>query len=154
MYGNAKRWPPERFARIADWAAEYWQAHVLTLGSGNEMVICEKISDMTNHAIHNFCGNTTLEEAVGIIALCKLFLTNDSGLMHIAAALGVPTLAVFGSTDHVATGPMGDRTSIIRHDFECAPCLKTECPIDHRCMLSIEPEEVWEEMKKMKEQSA
>ena len=154
MYGSAKRWPPERFARVADWAAEQWGAQVVTLGSGNEKEICRELCSLARHKIHNFCGNTTLREAIGIISYCALFLTNDSGLMHIAAALGVPTLAIFGSTDHVATGPMGARTAIVRHDIECAPCLRTECPTDHRCMLSIEPEEVWEAMQRMKEQSA
>jgi heptosyltransferase-2 len=153
MYGDAKRWPLERFAKIADFASENWKARVVTLGSGNEMEICEKICRLTKNKVYNFCGTTSLEEAVGIISLCGMFLTNDSGLMHISAALGIPTLAIFGSTDHVATGPVGEKTSIVRHDFECAPCLKHECPIDHRCMISIEPEEVWEEMKRMKEQT-
>ena len=150
IFGGAKRWPADRFAKIGDLAVENWGAKVLVLGSKNETDICRNLcSSMTRKAL-NLCGRTSLGEAMGIIGLCRFFVTNDSGLMHIAAALGVPTIAIFGPTDHVATGPRGPSTKIIRHDTRCAPCLKPECPDDHRCMLSIEPEEVWEEMKTMR----
>ncbi len=99
----------------------------------------------------NLAGQLSLKELAAMIDRASCFIGLDSVPMHIAAAMGIPTLAVFGSTDHVATGPRGDRTSIIRHDVDCAPCLKPECPTDHRCMLSIETEEIWEEMKKMRE---
>lgn len=146
IFGGAKRWPSDRFAKIGDWAAEKWGARVLVLGSRNETDICNSLCSSMTHRALNLCGRTSLGEAMGIIGLCRFFVTNDSGLMHIAAALGVPTLAIFGPTDHVATGPRGPAARIIKHDIECAPCLKPECPRDHRCMLSIEPEEVWEEM--------
>jgi heptosyltransferase-2 len=85
-----------------------------------------------------------------LIKRCNFFLTNDSGLMHIAAAFHVPLVAIFGPTNHVATGPMSENAAIVRHDFDCSPCLKEACPLDHRCMLSIEPDEVWEEMDRLK----
>ncbi|MCP4668522.1 MAG: glycosyltransferase family 9 protein, partial [Deltaproteobacteria bacterium] len=94
----------------------------------------------------NLCGRTSLGEAMGVIQECQIFVTNDSGLMHVASALGVPTVAIFGSTDPIATGPRGPGTRIVKHDVSCAPCLRPECPTDYRCLLSIEPEEVWEEM--------
>ena len=150
IFGNAKRWPFERFAKIADMASERWGAKVIILGSKKEKDIGDQMAGiMRNNAI-DFCGNTSLGEAMGLIAKSSFFVTNDSGLMHVAAALGVPTLAIFGSTDHVATGPRGSKTKIIRHDIACSPCLKPECPTDFKCMLSIEPEEVWDEMEKFR----
>ena len=101
-------------------------------------------------AVDPGCGKTNLGEAMGVISQCHFFVTNDSGLMHIAAALGIPTLAIFGSTDVVTTRPKGPRTRIVRRKVECAPCLQKECPTDHRCMLSIEPETVWREMNILK----
>ncbi len=151
IYGEAKRWPPDRFARIGDWAAEKWHARVLVMGSPKERDICESVCGFMTNRSYNFCGRTSLSEAMGLIKHCGFFVTNDSGLMHVAAALGVPTVAVFGSTDPVATGPRGPNTRVVKHDIECAPCLKPECPTDYRCMLSIQPEEVWSEMENLKE---
>jgi len=151
IFGEAKRWPVDRFARIGDWAVEKWGSKVLVMGSRKEKGICDLLSSSMNHSSLNLCGQTTLGEAMGIISLCDFFVTNDSGLMHIAAALGVPTLAIFGSTDPVATGPRGPKTRIVRHETECAPCLKAVCPKDFQCMLSIKPEEVWEEMEILRE---
>lgn len=151
IFGNAKRWPFERFAKISDWASERWGVKVIILGSGKEKDIGNKMADIMRNKAADFCGTTSLGEAMGIISRCNLFVTNDSGLMHVAAALGVPTLAIFGSTDHVATGPRGIKTRIIKHDIDCSPCLKPECPTDFKCMLSIEPEEVWDEMEKFRQ---
>ena len=153
LFGDAKRWPADRFAKIGDWAAERWSARVLVLGSGNEADICEVLCGSMAREPYNFCGQTSLGVAIGLVRQCNFFVTNDSGLMHIAAALGVPTLAIFGSTDPIATGPRGPKTRIVRHEIECAPCLKPECPTDFRCMLSIEPEEVWEEMEILRRDS-
>ena len=151
IFGGAKRWPPERFGTVADWAAEKWGAKILVMGTRKEMDICNILCSSMTHGALNLCDRTTLGEAMGVISQCQLFVTNDSGLMHVAASLGVPTLAIFGSTDPVSTGPRGPRARIVRHDIECAPCLKPECPTDHCCMLSIQPEEVWEEMEDLKE---
>lgn len=150
IFGSAKRWPPERFAAIGDRAVEKWNARVMVMGSRKERDICGALCDSMSHKSLNLCGQTSLGEAMGLISLCKFFVTNDSGLMHIAAGLGVPTVAIFGPTDAVATGPLGPRTRIVRHDdVECSPCLKPECPLDHRCMLDINPDEVWYEMEKL-----
>jgi len=148
IFGNAKRWPVERFAKIGDLAAEKWDAKVIIMGSKKEKEIGTSMTGLMRHKPVDLCGATSLGEAMGIIDRCNLFVTNDSGLMHIAAALGIPTLAIFGSTDHVATGPRGVKTKIIKHNIDCSPCLKPECPTDFKCMLSIEVEEVWNEMKK------
>lgn len=151
VFGGAKRWPLGRFARIGDWAVERWDAKVLILGSLKERDICAGVSRLMTRDSLDLCGRTSLGETLALINRCRFFLTNDSGLMHVAAAFSVPTVAVFGPTDPVATGPLGRNSRIVRHDTECAPCLKPECPTDHRCMESIGPEEVWEEMEKLKE---
>ena len=93
----------------------------------------------------NFAGKTSLSELIETIAACELLLTNDSGPMHIASALGVPTVAVFGATDHESTGPTGAWSRVVREQVECSPCLLRECPIDHRCMLRVSVERVAEQ---------
>lgn len=149
-YGSAKRWPEERFATIGDWAADRWHAKVLLFGSAKEREIGIRISQLMRHSPINLCGQTTLGQAMALIKRCNFFLTNDSGLMHIAAAFHVPLVAIFGPTNPVTTGPISEHAAIVRHEFDCSPCLKETCPSDHRCMLSIQPDEVWEEMERLK----
>ncbi len=146
VFGSAKRWPPERFARIGDWAAERWGAKVIVFGSSGEKAIGDRVCAAMKHEVLNLCGKTSLKGAMGVMSLCRFFVTNDSGLMHMASALGLPTVAVFGSTDHVTTGPRSPKSRIVRRATSCAPCLKPECPTDYRCMLEITPESVWETM--------
>ena len=85
----------------------------------------------------SLAGQTTLREFIDLVAACRLFLTNDSGAMHVAAALAVPTIAVFGPTDDTTTGPVSALACVIREHAECSPCLLRECPIDHRCMTRV-----------------
>ena len=150
IYGPAKRWPAERFAQIGDWATEKWGAKVLILGSEGEKEICDGVSKAMKQSALNLSGMTSLAGAMALIKRCGFFVTNDSGLMHVAAAIGVPLVAVFGSTDPIATGPRSPNARIVQHETECAPCLKPECPEDYRCMLSITPEEVWQEMEDLR----
>lgn len=150
IFGGSKRWPPERFAEIGDRAAEGWGAKILLFGSDKERDICRSVSDAMRHKPLNLGGLTSLGEAMGLISQCQFFVTNDSGLMHVAAALGVPTVAIFGSTDPLATGPRGPQSKVVRREVECGPCLKPECPSDHRCMLSIQVEEVWATMEELR----
>ena len=88
---------------------------------------------------------------MALIERCQFFVTNDSGLMHIAAALNVPMVAIFGSTNPVATGPRSKKARIVQKPVDCAPCLKPKCPTDYRCMLGIEPDEVWREMESLRD---
>ncbi|MFO7785737.1 MAG: lipopolysaccharide heptosyltransferase II [Thermodesulfobacteriota bacterium] len=143
-FGPAKRWPAERFAEIADRAATEWGAGILILGSAGDRESCRAVAAAMRHTPVDLCGRTGLSEAVAVIDACDLFLTNDSGLMHVSAALGVPTVAVFGSTDPVATGPRGPHSRVVRNPVECSPCLRPVCPEDYRCMLGISPDKVWE----------
>jgi heptosyltransferase-2 len=146
-YGPAKRWLAERFAVIGDWAAERWGATVLLMGSEAEKELCRALSRKMIQKALDLSGMATLGEAIALIKRCKFFVCNDSGLMHLAAALNVPTVAIFGSTDAVATGPRGKYAKIVREPVECSPCLEPECRFGHyRCMLHITPERVWEEL--------
>lgn len=145
-YGPAKRWPPERFARVGDWAAERWGARTLALGSASDTPACAEMIRCMTHAPVDLCGATSLNEAVALISMARVFVTNDSGLMHVASALGVPTVAVFGSTDPTATGPLGARARVVRNPVPCAPCLERECRKDFACMLGISPQRVWDAM--------
>jgi heptosyltransferase II len=139
-YGGAKRWFPERFAAAATEIAKARGATVAVFGSKVERDIAEAVRTLVKAAgvkCENFAGVTTLSQLIEMTAACELFLTNDSGSMHIASALGVPTVAVFGPTDEKATGPTGDLSSVVRDDVECSPCLLRDCPIDHRCMSRV-----------------
>jgi heptosyltransferase II len=138
-YGSAKCWLPERFAETG---AEFraMQPSFLVFGSAAERDLCETVTrDLlaAGLAARNVAGKTTLGEFIDLAAACRLFLTNDSGGMHVASALGVPTVAVFGATDDTATGPTGPLARVVRQHAECSPCLLRECPIDHRCMTRV-----------------
>lgn len=147
-YGNAKRWLPERFAEAAIDLARRCDSGVALFGSPDEKELCEKVRRIVKESgvkTVNFAGAAKLDEFVAMASACVAFLTNDSGAMHVASAVGVPTVAVFGATDHVATGPTGPLASIVREPVDCSPCLLRECPIDHRCMKAVESSRVAEE---------
>jgi len=139
-YGNAKRWLPERFAEAAALIAKRLGATVAIFGSEAERELCEKIAAVCEG--ENLAGATTLREFIDMTAACSFFLTNDSGAMHIAAALAVPSITVFGPTDETGTGPSGPLARIVREPVDCAPCKLRECPIDHRCMTGVTVERV------------
>jgi heptosyltransferase-2 len=136
-YGKAKRWLPERFAESARELASTLGAHVVLFGSASERELCASVADSIGSHAYNLAGQTSLREFIDMASACRVFLTNDSGAMHIASALGVPSVTVFGSTDDVTTGPTGPLARIVREPVECSPCLRRECPIDHRCMTRI-----------------
>jgi heptosyltransferase II len=136
-YGTAKRWLPERFAEAANRLANELSASVAIFGSKDERELCASVAASIAAPVKNFAGETTLAEFIDLAAACRVYLTNDSGAMHIASALGVPTVAVFGATDDQTTGPTGPLAKVVREVVECSPCLKRECPIDHRCMTRV-----------------
>jgi heptosyltransferase-2 len=142
-YGSAKRWLPERFAEAAGNLARQRGAAVSLFGSKAERALCEEVAGMLGGvAVTNYAGQTTLAQFIELAGGCEVFLTNDSGAMHIASALGVPTIAVFGATDDTATGPTGAHSRVVRETVDCSPCLLRECPIDHRCMTGVSAERV------------
>jgi heptosyltransferase II len=144
-YGNAKRWGAEGFVQAVRQVVSVSGAPVLVFGSSAERALCETVAGplaAAGIAVHNLAGGTTLRQFIDLAAACRLFLTNDSGAMHVASALGLPTVAVFGATDDITTGPTGPLARVIREHAECSPCLLRECPIDHRCMTRVSPARV------------
>jgi len=144
-YGNAKRWLPDRFAEAAAAVAKAKGASIALFGARSERPLCEIVaSHLRDSGIEhrNLAGETSLKQFIEMTAASLLALTNDSGAMHIASALGVPTVTIFGATDHIATGPTGPLARIVREPVECSPCLLRECPIDHRCMTRIPADRV------------
>jgi heptosyltransferase-2 len=139
FYGTAKRWHAERFAEAARILAEERDARVFVTGLAAERDVAQAVVDRGGARFHNAAGEMSLRELMAFLARTDLFLTNDSGAMHIAAALGAPVVAVFGSTDWVTTAPLSPRARIVRVETECAPCLLRHCPIDHRCMTAVTP---------------
>lgn len=147
-YGTAKQWPPELVARVITECLEHPRAACVLLGTpadaGSAATILEALPGTSRVA--DLVGRTDLTTLAGVLARCAAVVCNDSGTMHLAAALGAHTVAVFGATDEHATAPLGPHT-IVAGDAWCRPCLRRECPIDHRCMWTIAPERVFESLK-------
>ena len=141
-YGSAKRWYPDRFAAVADNLAKEYSVRVLIIGGVGERDVSEDIEACMETTPLNLCGRTTVREMMAVLSQCRLMITNDSGPMHVAAAFGVPIVAVFGPTDHTTTSPASIATMIVRKEADCAPCLLRHCPTDHRCMTAITADDV------------
>jgi len=141
-YGIAKRWPPAFFAQVAQQKiSEGWQ--VWLFGSQKDNEIAEEIQKLTGNQCSNLCGKTQLAEAVDLLALATMIISNDSGLMHIAAALNKPLIAVYGSSDPHMTPPLSHKSHILYKNLPCSPCFQRTCPLGHlRCLHTITPEEV------------
>ncbi len=143
-YGSAKRWIPERFAAVADELAERFGARILLTGGPAETEIGSDIAGAMKVEPLNFIGKTSVREMMALLSRCSLVVSNDSGPMHVAAALGIPIVAIFGPTDHTTTHPLSQMHRIVRKPLHCAPCLKRVCPTDHRCMEAVTAAEVVE----------
>jgi lipopolysaccharide heptosyltransferase II len=145
-YGGAKQWPPERFARVARLLYERHGVVSLLVGSGADRSASLRID--AGEAAVDLVGQTDLPLLVGVLARCRAFVSNDSGAMHLAAALGLPVTAVFGPTDERGTAPRPSGSAsaapheILTSNVWCRPCMLRECPFDHRCMTGIDPEPV------------
>jgi heptosyltransferase II len=149
-YGSAKRWYPQKFAEVAHAYSDRYD--ILLFGGPNEVGMANDIeSRLKGVNLTNFAGKTSIAELCSLLGGLDLFITNDSGPMHVAAAYGVPTVAIFGPTRHLETSQwMNEKSTIVRHDMECAPCMKRECPLGHHeCMTSITSDEVIEAVKKI-----
>jgi heptosyltransferase-2 len=145
-YGSAKRWYPERFAEVAAKFSDKFD--IIIFGGPNEVEMANEIeSNLKTWHVDNYknlAGKTDIEELCSNIAGCSLFITNDSGPMHVAAAYQVPTVAIFGPTKYIETSQwMNEKSKIVRHEIDCSPCMKRECPLKHHeCMTSITAKEV------------
>ena len=138
-YGPAKRWPVENFAAVARHFIATRKAKIVLLGATGDVPIAQEFSQLVPSA-DNRVGRTSLAEFMEALVAARLVVCNDSGAMHVASALGVPTLSIFGSTEPALTGPMGARARVLRHHVPCSPCFLRECPIDFGCMHGITPE--------------
>lgn len=149
-FGSAKRWIPARYAAAASRLAGERGAKVVILGGAAERSLGDTISSAMDAPTRNLCGETDLPELVGVLERLELLLTNDSGPMHLASALGTPLVAVYGPTDWRETAPAGPAPHrVVREDVDCAPCMLRECPIDHRCMTRVGVERVVEEARRV-----
>ncbi len=144
---RAKQWLPERFVESAVRVAAALGGGVTIFGSAAERELCQAMAEAVRRAgvqVLSLAGETTLAQFIELAAACRVFLSNDAGAMHVASALGVATVAIFGPTDFVATAPAGPLWRIVREPVECSPCMLRDCPIDHRCMTAITAEKVAE----------
>lgn len=145
FFGSAKRWFPAHYAAVADRAAKQYGAKCIIFGSTQDLPAArEMASRMQSAPPIMAAGETSLEELPGMLSMCSLLITNDSGLMHMAAALEAPVVAIFGSTDPRTTSPYGKEHTIIYRQVPCSPCLLRECPTDHKCMKAITVDDVWQ----------
>jgi heptosyltransferase-2 len=145
-YGHAKRWPPKYVASLIATLASREGITCMLFGASGDVEAGREIeSALGSRALApgrlvNLIGRTDLRQLIGLLARCRAFVTNDSGSMHLAAALGTPIVATFGPTDERVTAPRGSRVDVLTEDVFCRPCMLRECPIDHRCMKRITPE--------------
>jgi heptosyltransferase II len=148
-YGPAKEWPKERFAVLIDMLGQRGAECVL-VGAPAERDLCEQVAAAARSKPIVAAGRTTIGELIAILSLCHGFAGNDSGAMHLAAALGIPTVGIFGSTDPERTGPHGPRTGVIYHRLECSPCLERTCRFGHyNCLGEIMPNEIAQELTRL-----
>jgi heptosyltransferase-2 len=149
-YGPAKQWPLDRYAQLADKIQTFTGGRIIIFGGPNDKNLGGNISQRMQHRPIDLSGKTSLGEAMALIERCDLFITNDSGLMHVAAALDVPLIAVFGSTNSIATGPLSQNSRIVQIPLECSPCLRPECPKGHLdCMDRISVDMVFKVVKEI-----
>jgi len=146
-YGRTKRWPGSHFAQLAQkLIASNPCNQIILLGGKGDQRLAQEIFLATKEdsRIHNWCGNTSLDEAIALIGMSKAVISNDSGLMHIAAALKTPQIAIFGSSDPAHTPPLSEKAKVIWLHLPCSPCHKKECPLGHlKCLNDILPEQVF-----------
>lgn len=143
-YGPAKRWPAAHFAELAR-ALKARGCAVWVVGSAKDAALGAEIAGLSGNAGVNLCGKTALDEAIDVLASAQLVVSNDSGLMHVAAALGKPLIALYGSSSPGFTPPLSSCATILQLDLPCRPCFKRECPLVHfNCMVQLTPRRVLE----------
>ncbi len=143
-YGPAKRWPPECFGRLSDYCSQRYKSRIVIFGGQSDRDVVNKVKEaMKSSAPIDLCGKTSLRQLGALIRRCSLFVTNDSGPMHIAAALNVPVVAIFGSTNPEKTRPLSKNHIIVRKPTECSPCMKPSCRLGtYKCMRQITVDDV------------
>ena len=145
-YGHAKRWPVAYFAETAQRLHQLGYA-VWLIGSGKDREVAETIVALGNADTLNLCGSTDLNDAIALLSCAQLVISNDSGLMHLAAALDRPMIALFGSSSPQFTPPLSSEAMVVKLDIKCSPCFKRECPLGHfNCMNHLTPDRIWEKI--------
>ncbi|MEZ4528378.1 MAG: lipopolysaccharide heptosyltransferase II [Desulfobacterales bacterium] len=146
-YGSAKRWPKDRYAQLCGQLRRSCSdMPVIVFGGPDEAQLGQEICQLAGEGCFSLAGQTNLREAISLIERCRLFVTNDSGLMHAAAALHIPQIAIFGPTDHSTTSPADSASRMIRVPTPCSPCMKQECPLKHhQCMKAVSADTVLRE---------
>lgn len=141
-FGPAKQWPEEYYAQVAQtWLDKDW--HVWLFGSSNDAAVCNRINGLAGDRCANLAGRTSLAEAIDLLAMAAFVVSNDSGLMHVAAALQRPMVAIYGSSDPGFTPPLSDTAKVEQLGLECSPCFKRECPLGHlKCLKELAPERI------------
>jgi heptosyltransferase-2 len=139
---RAKRWLVERFAETSDRFAERDGFQTIILGSPGDAEVAQEVARRCRSRPVVLAGRTSIAELKAVLACSTLVVSNDTGTAHVSAALGVPTVVVFGPTEHFSTRPLSDAAAVVRHQVECSPCMLKDCPIDHRCMTRVEVDDV------------
>ena len=139
-YGSAKCWPPPRFAELANRLQSQTDADIILFGTASEAAVSNAIAAEMRRPPIDLIGKTTIADLPALLSQCYLFIGNDSGAMHVAAAVGLPVVAVFGPTDPLGTAPVTPRCTIVQEKPYCSPCFLRRCPTDHRCMTKITPD--------------
>jgi lipopolysaccharide heptosyltransferase II len=155
-FGPAKRWSTEKFGQLAAIIVHHYGENgcvIMVFGTEADTAAAHDIKQFsirTPAHVVDMTGKTSLQQAMALIKNCDAFISNDSGLMHVAAALATPTIAIFGSTNHITTGPYSENSIILRREMDCSPCLKANCPQGHlKCLESIKSTDVYEELVQM-----
>lgn len=141
-YGSAKCWPPQRFADFVNQFRLHTDTDVILFGTAAEQRVCDAIATGMKGTSISLVGKTAIAALPALLSRCHLFVGNDSGAMHVAAAVGLPVVAIFGPTDPHGTAPITPRCTVVQEKPYCSPCFLRRCPIDHRCMASVRPEAV------------
>ena len=141
-YGSAKCWPPERFAGFVNRFRQHTDADVILFGAAAEQKVSDAITTGIKGPSISLVGTTAIADLPALLSRCQLFVGNDSGAMHVAAAVGLPVVAIFGPTDPHGTAPITSRCTVVQEKPYCSPCFLRRCPIDHRCMTRVMPEAV------------
>jgi heptosyltransferase-2 len=139
---RAKQWLPQRFAEVGDLLATRIGFQTVVVGAPGDCDVAGAVAGKMRTRVAVLAGKTDLSGLKGVLARAALVISNDTGAAHVAAALGVPTVVVFGPTEHFATHPYSDVAAVVRRNVECSPCMLRDCPIDHRCMTAVQVEDV------------
>jgi heptosyltransferase II len=141
-YGSAKCWSPARYTAVADRFVDEFGADVILFGASGETEVAQRIAAGMRHTPINLVGRTSIGELPALLSTCQMFIGNDSGAMHVAGAVGVRVVGIFGSSDPSGTSPVTPQFRLVRNPVDCSPCFLRKCPIDHRCMTRISIDDV------------